>query len=231
MVGCDVAYAAKGDLAVIAQRQGPLLHPLKTFRGLDNMSFAAKIGSIIQLWHPDAVFIDAGRGEGVISRLIQLNYGHLIIPVHFGGKTYSDLYKTMKDKMWHKTKEWMLDRVFPASIPDDDKLVRDLSIPMFEIKRGFIIVETKSHMKSRGFKSTDRADGVILTHAEKVESLHPMTDNLISQGVTRDMLDQLMDKDSGTQKYDPLTYMESLMTMQDNYEHMKDPYAYTSERR
>lgn len=226
IVGADVAYAAKGDKAVIAQRQGPQLLPLKVYQGMDNMSFAAKIASIIQQWHPDAVFIDAGRGEGVISRLIQLNYGHLIIPVHFGGKTYSDLYKMKKDEMWHKTKEWFLNREFPPSIPNDDKLIRDLSIPMFEIKRGFIVVETKAHMKTRGFKSTDRADAVILTQGEEVESSYPMTAGLAKHGITRDMLDRMSGMHDEQQAYDPLSYMDSLMTQQDEFNQMTDPYNY-----
>jgi hypothetical protein len=38
-------------------------------QGVDNMTLASKVAAEINASQPDAVFIDAGRGEGVIDRL------------------------------------------------------------------------------------------------------------------------------------------------------------------
>lgn len=225
ILGADVAYAAKGDQAVIARRQGPYLHPLDKYRGLNNMSFATKIGHYIVTWHPDVVCIDAGRGEGVISRLDQLGHGDKVIPVHFGGTTYSDLYKKKKDEMWCKTQLWFLDKEFPPSIPNDEELTRDLTAPMFDTDdKGFIVVESKKSLRKRGFKSTDSADAVILTHAEDVESAYPMTETMLQQGITREMLDQLQRQPEPD--YDPLNYMDTLMKGQSPDSDFGEEYRY-----
>ena len=53
-------------------------------QGLDNMEVVDRVSAQINEWQPDQVFIDAGRGEGVIDRLRQLGYS--IVEVNFGGK-------------------------------------------------------------------------------------------------------------------------------------------------
>jgi hypothetical protein len=210
IIGVDVAYAEKGDLAVIARRQGTFLHPLDCFQGLDNMAFASKISKYIQDWHPDIVFVDAGRGEGVISRLHQLGHQEIVIPVHFGGKTYSRLYNRKKDEMWGRMKAWFGNDVHLASVPDDPDLFKDLSTPTFLINdKGYLEIESKRALKARGIPSTDRGDAVALTFAEDVQPRIPFTDRFGREPIdsmTRSIM-QAMFRDNGTQKYDPLNYM------------------------
>lgn len=215
IMGVDVAFAAKGDKAVIARRQGALLHPLEKYQGLDNMSLASRVAYQIVNWRADAVFIDAGRGEGVISRLIQLGHGEKIFPIHFGGRTFSDLYHRKKDEIWCKMKLWVADPVHLCSIPEgDEELTRDMSAPMFKTNdRGFIEIESKTQLKARGYGSTDSGDAVALTFGDDVEQPYPITDELRRQGVTREMLD-LIRPDNGTQTYDPMNYMDSLVQAQ-----------------
>jgi len=168
IIGADPAYAAKGDMAVIAKRQGRLLHPLKKYRGLKNPEFAAEIAQEINSWYPHAVFIDAGRGEGVIHRLWQLGYEDLVIPVHFGGRPLSDLYNNKRSEMYCKTRDWFLSPNRPF-IPRDEDLVADLSTPTFIINdRGFVEVQRKAKVKEVLMRSTDCGDAVALTHAEDV---------------------------------------------------------------
>jgi hypothetical protein len=169
IIGVDPAFAVNGDEAVIARRQGPLLHPLERYQGLAPMALASRVADLINEWHPDVVFVDAGRGEGIISRLDQLGYGALVVPVNFGGRTFSDLYHRKKDEIWCKMKNWLADPTHPASLPDDEKLFADLSAPTFTLNdRGFIQIESKTQLRSRGIGSTDCADAVAVTFAEDV---------------------------------------------------------------
>lgn len=168
ILGADPAFAIKGDKAVIAKRQGRLLHPLLKFRGMDNMSFASKIADEINQWKPAYVCIDAGRGEGVISRLTQLGYGNRVIPVHFSGKSYSELYLNKRAEIWCRMKDWF-DCPNTPSIPYDEDLTASITAPRYWINdRGFIQLESKKALKLRlSGMSPDEGDAVAVTFAEE----------------------------------------------------------------
>jgi hypothetical protein len=208
IMGVDVAFAAKGDKAVIARRQGPYLHPLEKYQGKDNMSLATRVGYLIDEWKPRAVFIDAGRGEGVISRLIQLGYGQFIHPVHFGGKVYSSLYHRKKDEMYCLLKLWLEDTTSPACIPNDEDLIKDLTSPTFVINdNGYIQIESKKALKSRGISSTDDSDAVALTFAHDFGTAVPERE-LLMKRVSSDRWYLDDPEFDDTPVYNPLTYME-----------------------
>ena len=212
IVGADPAYAAKGDKAVIARRQGRRLYPLEKYQGLDNMSFASRIAKHIEEWHPDLVCIDSGRGEGVISRLYQLGYGDIVYPVHFSGKPYSNLYQNKRAEIWCKMKNWFLTDNKP-SIPNDEDLIASLSAPMFEVNdRGYIQLESKKLIKKRLGASTDEADAVAVTFAEELIEREELGDNMRARGVSPEMWETMKQlekyRDAQKQPYDPLTYID-----------------------
>lgn len=78
----EVDYAAKilgvdparfgDDRSVLFPRQGIAALEPTIYRGIDNMDLAARVAAKIEAWKPDATFIDAGQGGGVIDRLRQL---------------------------------------------------------------------------------------------------------------------------------------------------------------
>ena len=92
IVGVDVARFG-ADRSVIQRRWGLYALEPMVFQGIDNMDLASRVAQVIVDWQPDAVFIDAGRGEGVIDRLRQLRFS--VIEVNFGG---SPLDKRFADK-------------------------------------------------------------------------------------------------------------------------------------
>lgn len=207
IIGVDPAYAEKGDKAVIARRQGRMLFPLDKFRGIRNTALASHVVKYINDWRPDAVFIDAGRGEGVIHRIEQLGYGQYITPVHFGGKVYSDLYHKKKDEMWDRTKLWICAPGSSPCLPDDEELIRDLSAPTFVVDdKGFLVVESKRSLKSRGISSTDCADATILTHAEEHVAVSPVN-RLKLTPAQRALLNA---RQGSNGLYDPLTHMSEI---------------------
>lgn len=98
VLGIDVARMG-GDRAAIARRQGNMVWPVETWQGVDNVSFAMEITRRIDDYKPKAVFIDAGRGEGVHDILKRLGYDTIM--VDFGGtKGVGRAYVNKAAQMW-----------------------------------------------------------------------------------------------------------------------------------
>ncbi len=208
VMGVDVAYAAKGDKATICRRQGRYVHPLDVFQGMDNMAFASQVSKRIREFKPVLVFVDAGRGEGVISRLHQMGHEDIVIPVHFGGKTYDELYANKKAEMWGALRAWFLEKNTP-SIPNDEQLIKEISTPFFDMnEKNKLTIESKKMMKTRGESSPDLADSLILTFAEDIEPEDYPDERQQALGVTPEMLRSLT-RDS-EESYNPLGFMDSL---------------------
>jgi len=173
VLGVDVAFAAKGDKATIAIRQGRLLHPVRAFQGLDAMDFADQIVIVIKEYNPSMVFIDAGMGDGVISRLRRLGYGEIIVPINFGGTPQNAMYANRTTEMWVRTRDWINSATAAPQLPAQEELIRELSGPYLNLDndRNKVAIESKKARKTRGIPSTDHADAVILTHAEDTIAL------------------------------------------------------------
>ncbi len=217
VIGVDPAYAEKGDYAVIARRQGRKVFPPESFQGIDPMALATRVAKHIQEWKPHWVFVDAGRGEAVWSRLYQLGYEDRVIPVHFGGKTYSDLYHKKKDEIWGRMKTAICSHEAPVDLPDHQELIRDLSAPTFEINdRGLMQLENKKSLAKRGFRSTDYGDALALTWSEELAETQVVTKEMQKLGITEDILHQIYGQ-TQVRNYDPLTYMDSYTRTKDTF--------------
>lgn len=204
IMGVDVAYAVKGDQASIAKRQGRVLFPIKSFQGHDNMALASEVANEIKIWKPEAVFVDAGRGEGVISRLWQLGYSDVVIPVHFAGKSYSDLYLNKRAEIWCKMRDWFLQDNRPL-IPNDEDFISDISAPLFWTNdRGFIQIESKKEIKRRLKRSPDYGDSVALTFAEEIELGVP---DSIDDDYAFKIYKELKNAEVADSKYDVLNHL------------------------
>lgn len=152
------------DRSVIMPRQGLMCFKPLVYRGIDNMELAARVANQIDEWHPDAVFIDAGNGTGVIDRLRQL--GHDVIEVNFGGKAINPVYVNKRTEMWFNLKEWLDSG---GQIPDDVSLKQDLGAPTYYFDPGNRkMLEAKDEIKKRGLPSPDLGDALALTFAQPV---------------------------------------------------------------
>jgi len=242
ILGCDVAYAVKGDKAVISYRQGRKVHWLRGYQGMDNMAFADEIVRYIKVVRPHAVRIDAGRGEGVISRLYQLGYSHLVEGVHFNGKVYKEGIADMKALMWIRMLEWFKDTNIPdlsgiAEHPETneldvvEQLVTELTTPnMIRDEKNRVRVEPKSSLKNRGHRSPDFAEALGLTFSEEDENIQTdgaLSQELIDLGVTAEML-ELAQASKAAESYNPLTYMQDLESGQsyDNNDAFESRYGF-----
>ena len=164
VIGVDVARFGD-DRSVIIRRQGLVCFEPKIFRDLDNMTLAGIVAQEIADWKPDAVFIDAGRGEGVIDRLRQL--GHLVVEVNFGGRANDNQrYANKRAEMWDTLAEWLR---MGGALPNNQELISSIVVPtyMFDAANRMQL-EKKEDIKKRVAFSPDPADALALTFAQKV---------------------------------------------------------------
>ena len=155
------------DRSVVIRRQGLQAYNPAIYRGLDNMELAGRVAALWQQYDPDAVFIDAGAGAGVIDRLRQLGYDPIEIP--FGGRAVKELeYINRRSEMWWNIKEW-IDQ--GGAIPNDVALKQELATPTYKFdSAGRKVLESKADIKKRlqGAGSPDIADALALTFAQPV---------------------------------------------------------------
>jgi len=164
ILGVDIARYGS-DRSAIIRRQGLQAFQPLVFQGLDNMQVAGYVLAEIEKHKPDAVFVDAGRGEGVIDRLRML--GQQIIEVNFGGKASSNAYANKRSEMWDLMRKWLEDG---GAIPNDPELKTDLCAPTYDLRSGQFALERKEDIAKRGLRSTDLGDSLALTFAFPVMS-------------------------------------------------------------
>ena len=162
IIGVDPARFG-ADTSVIMKRQGFMLFDPISFFGMDNMALADQVAYHINDWKPDAVFIDAGNGGGVIDRLRQL--GHSVIEVPFGGKAANPKYANKRTEMWDLMKIWLREG---GKIPEHVRLKQDLATPTYWFNGDKMMLEPKDDIKKRGLPSSDFADAACLTFAAPV---------------------------------------------------------------
>lgn len=165
ILGVDPARFGN-DRSVIFPRQGLQAFDPLVFRGIDNMDLAARVAAKIDTWQPDAVFIDAGAGAGVIDRLRQLGYD--VIEVNFGGKPTDMRFANKRAEIWHELADWVR---AGGAIPNENALKLELATPTYKFDASNrILLESKDDIKKRlpEAGSPDLADALALTFSQPV---------------------------------------------------------------
>lgn len=163
VMGVDVARFGD-DRCVIFKRQGRQAFEPQILKDIDNMTFAGIISQEIESWCPDVVFIDAGRGEGVIDRLRQLGYNDRVVEVPFGGKAMKETrYINKRAEMWDECRIWLEQG---GHLPYMPSLRKELTTPTYTFDgQNRIKLESKESIKERTGASPDIADALCLTFA------------------------------------------------------------------
>jgi hypothetical protein len=170
IIGVDVARFGD-DRSCIVKRQGLAVFEPLIYKGVDNMWLAGQVSREIDDFEPDAVFVDAGRGEGVIDRLRQLSPLRdrkvPIIEVNFGGSAANaTLYRNKRTEMWFGIKEWL---EAGGCIPKNKRLIQDLVLPTYHFDAANRhVLESKDDMKTRAGFSPDIGDALALTFAAPI---------------------------------------------------------------
>lgn len=165
IMGVDVARFGD-DRCVIFKRQGLMAFEPETHQDVDNMTFTGIVARQIDEWSPDAVFIDAGRGEGIIDRLRQLGYKN-VVEVPFGGKAILDTrYSNKRAEMWDGVRQWLEQG---GSLPYNPDLRAELAMPEYSFDAlNRVKLESKEKIKEKMGNSPDMADALCLTFAYPV---------------------------------------------------------------
>ena len=193
ILGVDPARFG-GDRSVIFPRQGLQCSAPMVYRGLDNMDLAGRVAAKIDDWQPDAVFIDAGAGSGVIDRLRQLGYD--VVEVNFGGKATNERYANKRTEMWYELADAVRSGL---AIPNDTSLKIELATPTYRFDASNRIqLESKDDIKKRlpDAGSPDLADALALTYAQPVAP----------RGEYGDLI-ALARRNNGREEYDPYRHM------------------------
>ncbi len=161
IVGVDPARFGD-DRSVIFCRQGLQAFEPQVFCHIDNMALAARVAQTIESFRPDAVFIDAGCGSGVIDRLRQL--GFLVTEVPFGSTPLqAGRYANKRAEIWGKMAQWLQSG---GALPKDPALKADLCAPQYDFdSSGKMRLESKEKIKERCGRSPDLGDALALTFA------------------------------------------------------------------
>jgi hypothetical protein len=181
VIGVDPARFGD-DRSCIIMRQGLQAYEPITFNGIDNMALASRVVVEIERHEPEAVFVDAGNGSGVIDRLRQL--GHQVIEVNFGGKPMDGRFLNKRAEMWWAVKDWL---EAGGAIPNDRNLLQDLASPLYWYdSQQRIQLEPKSDIKKRGLSSPDAADALACTFAFPVVPKHKQQQKQFTTGTGYD---------------------------------------------
>jgi hypothetical protein len=167
ILGVDVARFGD-DRSSICRRQGLACFEPEIYVGLNNMELADKVTMAIDKYSPEAVFVDAGRGEGVIDRCRQL--GYRVVEIPFGGTARdADHYQNRRIEMWDGINKWLRDG---GALPPCAQLIADLVVPTFDYNdtNGKKRLEGKKAMKTRVGRSPDVGDALALTFANPVKT-------------------------------------------------------------
>ncbi|MDR1377761.1 MAG: terminase family protein [Synergistaceae bacterium] len=164
VLGVDVARFGDDD-TVAMLRKGLVAFKPWRWHGLNNVEAADQIGQIILEYTPHAVFVDAGRGEGVID--ILRKRGFTVMEIPFGSRAIDHArYANRVTEMYDKIKKWLMEN---GSIPDDPALKGELTARTYNFDtRGRMILEPKDKYKERMGDSPDAADALALTFAAPI---------------------------------------------------------------
>lgn len=169
ILGVDIARFG-GDSTVIIKRQGLAAYDMKKYKDNNTQTIAGLVAEEIQVWGPDAVFLDMGNiGASVYD--ILTGWGYRVTGVWFSGTPINkDMYLNKRVEMWGRMKNWLGNG---GCVPDDNELRDDLIGPeyQFTLKEQFQL-ESKKDMRKRGLASPDCADALALTFAQSVPHKH-----------------------------------------------------------
>jgi hypothetical protein len=170
LIGVDPARFGDDRTAII-RRQGRVAFKLETHIKKDTMEITGIVHNIIEKEKPAKVFVDVcGLGAGVVDRLYELGHRGIVVEVNSATTARDDKhYANKRSELWGVGREWLENQ--PAKIPDDNALHADLCGTKYKTEsRGRLILESKEKMKSRGIRSSDTADALLLTFALPVSA-------------------------------------------------------------
>lgn len=180
VMGIDVARFGD-DRSVICTRKGGLVDEFRAYEKMDTEIIAGWAMGAIADDEPSCVMVDTiGIGAGVADKLRHRVGNVEIVDINVSETpSEKEKFKKLRDELWWNTRELFEKRVI--SIPDDDELIAELTIPTYRLDDGKVKVMSKKEMKKKrkdaelgGYKSPDKADALVFTTYFNQETLRKM---------------------------------------------------------
>jgi hypothetical protein len=173
VAGCDLAWGGK-DSNVIRFRRGRDARSIPAIRIAGELTrdpsvltnrLADVLGGSYGGHRVSMLFLDsAGIAGSVGTRLRELGHTNLL-EVNFGADSPDRKYRYMRDMMWGRMKEWLVN----GAIDTSPRLENDLTAPgLREDLKQRVWLESKKEMKARDVPSPDEGDALALTFVQTV---------------------------------------------------------------
>jgi hypothetical protein len=164
VLGVDVARFGD-DSSVIVDRQGPKIHSIECYNGVDTATFSSYILNKYHKGRYAAIFVDGiGVGAGVVDQLAKFNLPVVDVVVSSKStdpKTYFDL----RAQVYGEMKNWLS----TADLPPDRELLRQLPAIYYSYNNKLQqYIESKKEMKKREGYSPDIIDAIAYSFADNV---------------------------------------------------------------
>jgi len=167
-VGVDVARFGS-DRTAICVRRGERIVSLDSFQRQDTMNTTGRVARIANQYSPSVIRVDEiGIGAGVVDRLNELKVPH-VEGVNVARKaSRPEQFANLRAELYDGLRERFIGG--QIRIPDDSELISQLaSIKYAFTSSGQMRIEGKDELRSRGEKSPDLADAVMLAFAKSAE--------------------------------------------------------------
>ncbi len=174
LMGLDVARQGDDSSCLLMRHGRKILdmvdgETIKLFNIRNITHLCLHVSKLINENYPDIVFVDGtGLGGGAVDYLRALGHTN-IVEVHGGSEAQDkDVFLNKRIEMWDRMRQWLEG----ADIPDDPRLIVDLTTPEFgfQEKTQKMKLESKEDMKKRGADSPDAGDALALTFYHNVPS-------------------------------------------------------------
>jgi hypothetical protein len=177
IVSVDAAHMGD-DESVIGARCGRIAYDQEVYKKLDGPALAGRVVEYCDnlLREPDIIIIELdGPGTSCYDqlRVPACKYRDKMVGVHTGRRLKDNKNYNLRAKMYRGYRDWLVDG--PVRLPDDKELKSQSSAVKYKYRDGLLLLMSKEDMKSKGFKSPDRADQVALTWAADLNDLPAST--------------------------------------------------------
>lgn len=181
-LSADVAIGGRDNLVIGSLHVDNWFAPLEAIKGVDVKNSVVVANNMLRLRRDNAdVSIDltGGWGEGAKTQLEE-NQGTpchgIVYSAASGARTYNDKFgfKNLRAEMYWRLRE-ALDPEGGTDerlmLPDDARLLAELTTPRWALKGTDILIEAKEDIKARVGSSPDRADTVVQLWHRKDEAV------------------------------------------------------------
>lgn len=168
VLGIDAAHFGD-DESIIHKRRGRLNLEQTVKRGIDGIQLAGCVEE-----EADALVKSGGEIERIVieldgpgvscfDQLKRGRYSNKVMGIHTGTRQADGKNFNLKAKLWRKARDYLADA--PVVLPKCGELKSQLASVRYLYKDGLLLMQSKKDYKKLFGKSSDRADGFVLTFA------------------------------------------------------------------